>query len=283
MVQPLTPQASHPRSVGENIFDWTTYGAVNGVGTFLLTVPVADYLKSGGGAKYYQQASHWLEHKGLPFMPKNWRAPFVSQFLMTTILMQGGNLMLFPVGMAESVKTPIVKGINKAFGDTSDISHLENAPKQTAWSLIQGRLAAFGAVWAGLASAEVFFKPQMAQFENAMGRATCAFMNRPMLDALGKETKTFRYGKMAAFDVFATATATALLYVGSKFFARKQHEQQLVPPTLQTIQLADAITAPSSASPIHTSNTPSTHVNEIERAPHTIAQPPAQGTSLAHA
>ena len=215
------------RSNGEKAFDWATYGGLAGVGTFVVTVPVADWILYGKGEKYYNAATKWVTQKGVN--PK-----VAGGLLLTTALMQGGNIMLAPVWAAEQVREPIVNTINKITGDPTRPEDIAEKPKQTARSLIEGRLTAFGAVFAGLTGASMVFGKQMANFETAMGRAAAGFMNRPthelkMVDGAAKQvpTKTFRYGKTLAVDAFATITAAGLLYVASRFFAKSSHQKEM--------------------------------------------------------
>lgn len=236
----------HTASRGEKVFDWATYGGLAGVGTFVITVPIADWITHGGGAKYYEQAKNWLNTKGLKAIPEKHRGGIAGGLLMTTALMQGGNAMLVPVGIAEKFRDPIVNGINKITGDKTPAEEIQALPDQTALSLIKGRAAAFGAVFAGIVGFNAVLgksskvldaagKPmaRMEIFENAVGRAAAGFMNKPthemkMVEGTMKSmpTKTYRYGRTLAVDAFATATAAGLLYVASRFFAKRDHNKE---------------------------------------------------------
>jgi hypothetical protein len=248
------------RSVGEKIFDWTTYSGINGIGTFALTLPVAYFLKHGGGKPHYDKAAAALERQLVKVLPQDISGKASKIFLETSILMQGGNAMLLPVGIAEHYKVPIVKGLNQFLGDKTDPSTIEAAPKQTAMTLIRGRLRAFGIVFGAMAFAETFFGNHMRQFQQAAGRALCAFRNRP----IDPHSKPYHYGELAALDVFSTAAAAVLLYEGSHKFAKEAQRKRA-----STVTRTDS-TFPDNA------DTPGVTVTQAERAPETLAQAQAQ-------
>ena len=55
-----------------------------------------------------------------------------------------------------------------------------------------------------------------------------------------KETPAFRLGEIGAFDVFATAAAATILYIGGHFFARKQAEKKAVRAESKTAKRLEA-------------------------------------------
>ncbi len=50
------------------------------------------------------------------------------------------------------------------------------------------------------------------------------------VNGIMEETKAFRYGKIAALDVFATTAAATLLYIGSRIFADRQSKERDMTP-----------------------------------------------------
>lgn len=202
-------------SRGEKLFDWLTYGGVAGVGTFLLTIPVAYWAKYGSGAKMFEKASGYLVKQGL--------SPRISEeMVMTTALMQGGNLTIIPVKMLENRKPQIVDYFNDRLGDSSGKASVEEDPKQTWSSLIKSRIVAWLSVFTGFRVAgSIFGADKFAAFEESFAKnVVCKPLGKPT-HIRGVETPHFRYGKIAALDVFATAAATAILYTGSRFFAKR--------------------------------------------------------------
>lgn len=269
------------KSVGEKIFDVGVYGGLAGVSTFILTIPVADWLKFRGGAKYYKQMSGWMENTVLKFLPEGARKKTTENFLMTGILMQGGNLLLVPITMLEHMKVGIVNGLNQMFGDKTDPSSIEEAPKQSISSLIKGRLLAFGVVWAAFATVGKFFGPQMGAFEEKTGKFFTDLMKKPThifnpKTAKIEESITYSYGKMASLDAFATTAAASILYVGSRFFAKQRdHAANTHPAPAAAMPLAmEAPATPAADKPGHT-------ITQASRAADTLAAAPERSSSLA--
>lgn len=265
MEQQLAPNQDpkKTRSIGEKIFDWFTYAGIAGVGTFLATLPLAYWQKYGGGKNLYDKAAGWFSERGVD------RGTSKS-FLETNALMHGGNAILLVVALVEHFKVPIVQGLNRLFNDDTDPASIQEAPKQTAGSLILGRMIAWGSVFAGLFSAQKIFPETFKQFENEFARRLCQLT--------GRANKTlFRYGKLAALDVFATATSATLLYIGSHFFARqaveKQNKQASATPAKEELAQDIAVTDKTDASqtkgsPVKPEEKPASQVHRISRQAH---------------
>lgn len=204
---------SRPKSIGGKVFDWITYGGIAGVGTFIVTLPLAYWQKYTPGRKFYHTASDALQRIGVS-------EKIAVNATETTNLMHGGNLMLLPVLGLEYFRTPIVTGLNRLFNDPTDPESVKDAPKQTVGSVLKGRLLAWTAVFVGFTGASKIIPGQMQAFENKVGEMTCKIFKQPVI----AESKAYRYGQIGALDAFATITAATLLYTGSHFFAqRRQH------------------------------------------------------------
>lgn len=220
------------KSKGEKLFDRAVYGGLAGVGTFFATLFLADKLKHGGWAgPRYQRAVEWTQRHLSRALPKETSKQIAEEAVMTTSLMMGGNAMILPIGAAEHYKVPIVSGLNVMMGDKTPPEAVESAPKQTWGSLIEGRLLAWGAVFTALMGARFAVPKTFELFPQEAGQRTHQFIQKlrkePMLaEEAMKKTKAYRYGEIGAFDVFATAAAATLLYVGGHFFARKQAEKK---------------------------------------------------------
>ena len=62
-----------------------------------------------------------------------------------------------------------------------------------------------------------------------------------MAKTVENETRLFRYGRIAAIDVFATAAASTILYIGSHFFAKNNprwHTSEIPADTLANVNMA---------------------------------------------
>ena len=222
-------------SKSEQIFDWLTYGGVAAVGGFILTIPVAYIAKHGWGAKYFASISKAVSKIGLS-------EKTAEQAVMTTALMQGGNIALLPVKWAEDNKIACIETIDNFTGDKTDVEALKKEDKQTWGSIIKARLVAWGVVFSSLTAAvHVLGEKKIADFENGFAKnIVCKPLGKPTHIG-GKESFHFKVGKISALDVFATAAATALFYVGSRFFAHvnknkaapEMLEEKPVTPTIQ--------------------------------------------------
>ncbi len=179
-----------PASVGERVFDFTVYGLMNWVGTFVITVPIAWGMQySKAASPLFNKAASKLEG-GMPWLLRkvDWvlspirKVPpaakmadraqgAASNFLMTCTTMQGGNIMLIPIKWAENRKIKAVAAINRMVGDTTDPSTVEAVPKQTWGSLIKGRLTAFAVVWLTFTGASMAIPKTFGAFAEEFGHA----------------------------------------------------------------------------------------------------------------
>lgn len=228
--EPVAEEKKPAMSRSEWIFNTAIYGGIAALGTFIATIPTTYWAKYGGGAKYFSGASKWLVKKGAS--PQT-----AEQIMMTTATMQGGNIMVFPVKWAEDHKVELVKGIADMLGEKVDVAALQAEDKQTWSSIVKARLLAWSAVFVSFKTAQDTFKEKFAAFENAFAKHVVC---KPLGFSAAKDGKAFRYGKIAAIDVFSTAAASVLLYLGSRVFAaweRKHLEEQC--PTFQTTSTPD--------------------------------------------
>jgi len=210
-------------SKGERLFDWLTYGGIGFAGVFIANIPFTHWAKYGGGRSCYQWMTEALKNKGIS-------DHVAEQAFNTTVLGILGNAAIVPIKMLENKKPELVERFNKMLGDKSADASVEADPKQSWGSLIASRIAAYAAVLASFEGALAIwggdrFKKFEADFAkhivcNPLGWATHMEVMENGQKIL-QETKAFRYGKIAALDVFATAAATILLYVGTHMFTKK--------------------------------------------------------------
>lgn len=212
-------------SKGEKLFDLLTYGGIAGIGTFILTIPIAYSIKYGKGAKYYE--------KSVKFMTDNGATPRIAEEIaMTSAAMQGGNIALLPVKLAENYKPQIVEKLNNLTGDKSGKASVDEDPKQTWPSLIKSRALAWLATFVGFRTAgSILGQERFERFEKGFARRVCDFIKKPT-HINGVESVHFRYARIGAIDIFATAAATTVLYLGSRFFAKNNEHwnPKAIPP-----------------------------------------------------
>jgi len=211
-------------SKGERLFDWLTYGGIGFLGVFAAGIPIGYWGKYGKGAGMFHSGAKSLEKLGMS-------AKSAEDAMMTSVLMQPGNIALLPIKLMENNKPHLVDKFNDMLGEKSSDASVEKDPQQTWGSLIKSRLAAWLAVYAGFRGGAMMFGGEnFAKFENKFAEyIVCNPLGKPthipgMEKIAANETKLFRYGKIASLDVFATAAATILLYVGSRFFAKRNDQ-----------------------------------------------------------
>ncbi len=215
-----------PKSIGGQIFDWVTYGGLAGVGTFFLTIPMANlFLKESGRLhKYDTGLQNGLKKLGAT-------ADFSKNTSAAVHTGWGGILMVFPVMLLEHFRAPIVIGLNRLFGDKTDPASVKDAPPQTWGSVIQARLLAFVTIFSSfnLIGAALGQDRFDGLLEKA-GEGLCHLLHRPvevMKDGKKIFSKTYNFGHTGALDILATTAAATIFYVGSHFFSRKAEEKKL--------------------------------------------------------
>ena len=264
-------KASSPprRSRGERAFDWITYGGFAGVGTFVVTVPFAYLLKHYPPMQpYYARAVDGM-HRLLTKLPFGVSRARSEQFVTTLALMEGGNAMLVPVAAMEHHKVALVEKLNHALGDAAEPGQVEQAPKQTWGSLLEGRMVAFGVVWGAFMATAKLVPKSFEMFEHEIGERVCQLFRKPttrMVAGVEQETKTFIFGKLAALDVFATAAAALLLYVGGHFFARR-HEVKREQKAERLAHLHPPKSPPSAPEAVPETRVESSTAQEMTQAP----------------
>ncbi len=232
LARPEAEPYAREKSKGERVFDRAVYVGLAGVGTFIATLYMSNKFKNGEwlGARY-ARAVDGLQRFFQKMLPGGASRKMAEETIQTTSLMMGGNAMLLPIGMAEHYKTPIVEGLNVALGDKTPSEQIEKAPRQTWLSLIEGRVLAWGAVFSALITARFAFPKSFEmycdEFASRTHQVVQWFKRKPALgEEAMKHTASYRLGGIAALDVFATAAAATLLYIGGHFFARRQEERK---------------------------------------------------------
>ena len=264
---------------GQKLFNWGVYVGVNGVGNFLLTIPFAYWGLHGGGSKYFKRAGSEVQKLGMS--PAH--AKEMVEMLGTSL---GGWAMLAPVYIAENYRKPAVEWLNQRFGSEED-KHtvVHQPPKQTVGSLLIGRASAMALVWGAFRTAGEFVPEQFERFQKNVATRLCKVFNKPTVDALGNETKAFHYGHMAALDVFATASATVLLYSISRAAAknrevRRERKEERRPVHLATADDVSKLTETTGFSKENTLLTAIPETRVTGEKEHMSAVMPAPETTL---
>jgi len=233
-------------SKGERLFNWLTYGGVAGIGTFIFTVPIAYWAKYGGGAEGFKWAGKVLRKTGIS-------ESTAEHALMTTATMQGGNATIPFVKVMENYKPALVEKFNSLLGEKDEAEEIKKEPKQTWGSLIKARIfMAWLPVFLSFKGAAMLLgENKFTAFNEAfakhvvckpMGKLTHINMNGAM-----QETKIFRYGKIAALDVFATTAAAVLLFIGSRIFAERKRKKDGITPPSDNVPTKNNAEAPAPA------------------------------------
>jgi hypothetical protein len=225
--QTVPDEQIKPKSRGERLFDWLVYGGIGGVGTFIITIPIAFWAKYGRGAERFEQTTEWMIKKGL----SEQRA---EQVMNASATMQGGNVMVFPIKWAEDNKVALVTKLNDMLGEKTDVAALKSEDKQTWGSIVKARMLAWVTVFTGFEiAANTLGGKSLDNFEKGFAKIACDTLGKETHIG-GKETRAFKYGRIAALDVFATAAASVLLYFGSRFFAHMKYRQANDMPAVDT-------------------------------------------------
>ena len=293
-----TTESTKHLSKGDKLFDRLVYGWFNNIGTFTLTLVSAHWLKYRGGKEVVAHGSEKLRTiLGQVKWGEGNLGQHANTITSTTLLSLGGSAMLLPIKLLENSRKPLVDKLNKALGDTTDPSQLQESPKQNWASLALGRLSAWVMVFGSILGAQKLFgEDNFKKFEDGFakkvgcdlfGKPTHAIIENgksiPIVDEKLKiekyETAHFQYGKLAALDVFATLAATSLLYITSKFFARR-HEVKLEKKSQQGFgsNIRPDTVSDAAIPTANTQNTlPSTQISaaKLEKGPmqETAAQP----------
>jgi hypothetical protein len=255
-----------PQTTGEKWFYRLKFATGEGVILFLTAIiayaaryvdhfgPIPNYLKKFQDGIYSVLANNKR-------YPVNER--LAGTIAGTTILMHGGNLFTPVMKWMEDRKESIVTYINKRWGKPGEVEagheRLKDEPKQNWGDVIKGRLVAWLTVFSTFVGIDAIIgkdkntlgtndKPiyYFDKFEEMFGRWV-ARIRTPVGQALTEaETKsrTYRFGKILALDIYATAASLLVWTIVSKFSAAlrgKKHPSAPVENDDPTVNIAQAI------------------------------------------
>ena len=163
----------------------------------------------------------------------------------TTTLMWGGNLYV-PVrkGLQDN-KEAIVTGINQRYGKPGEAEagaiRLEHETKESWGDIIKGRLGSWAVVFGSFVGIDLALgksakngQYHLDNFEDKFGKLMAGVTEKGK--ALGKsavaheitelhQNKAYRFGKIMALDIYATAASLVVWDVISRISAKKRHQQ----------------------------------------------------------
>lgn len=231
---PLPPgQEKPPVSRGERTFNMMTYGGVAGIATFLLSLPIGYWVRySKGGQEAIKWTAGHVKKVGIS-------EAAAADAVMSTALMQGGNLMLWPIKKLEDKKPELVAKFNAGakHPDTqAEDTAAEAELKQTWGSLLKSRfLLAWTPVFLSLRAATTLGGTKgFSMFEEGFAKhVVCDPVGHPT-HVNGQETLLYKYGRIGAIDVFATIACASLLYAGTRIFGTQ------APPAQESAGLGQA-------------------------------------------
>lgn len=228
----------------------------------------------------------WLQNKGWMKSSDN-AARVFGKAMLTTATFLGGFVPLPFIHHMEKNKAKIVRRLNEKHGTAADVEQGERnvadeAP-QSWGSIIKGRLVSWLIVFASFAGIGDMLIPKTfggmtKDAENLSGKlaktlhklpegsqeffavtgdspAEKLASERSALSAMGANakqekimTRYKRTGEISAVDVFATAMSATLLYITSRFFARKSEKKAVTSKDVFVPKLPAKEKAPVTAS-----------------------------------
>ncbi len=235
---PCEEKPRRKRSVGELAFDWSAYG-FTGVVTLIAGVIPGYFFRYGKGVKVADPIIKNLVKTGLS-------RSAAEDAVITTTLMTGGFVTLPLIKTLEDNKMPFIEDVNEAVGCETDRDAIGKEHRQTWNSLLKSRAKAWAMVFASFRGVGALIGAEkFAQFEKDFSKNVVCQPLGKATHINGQETKLFKYGRIAALDVFATMAATVLLYIGSRIFAKNgDHTHEPEPctesPQKETVMAAAA-------------------------------------------
>lgn len=257
--RPLPASENLPKTTGEKWFGRLRFVAGEGI-ILALTAALAYIAQYGkdtyaGIPNYLQRFQKWmtnqlLNNPALPLRDKGDYGPRLAHIIAgTTVLMHGGNAFVPVMQMIEERKEAIVTYFNKKLAPDeveSGQKRVRAEPEQTWGDLIKSRFIAWFVVFSSLVGADKIFGRGKSgdyhfdKFEHGFGKwlAGLTKNGRQAIEANTlKNNNTYRFGKILALDIYATAAALLIWISTSKFFAMMRSKKSLK----NTAEAADPI------------------------------------------
>ena len=222
-------KAHGPKTTGEKIFDFLTYGVMGTVGTFVASVGFA-FLAQRKFEKTWNNTATaiskpFIQHLKIEDSAKQADVQKnANNLLLSIVLMMGGNLFVAPIGWMEARKKDIVHSFNQRFGSEKDVLQgdvdVENQPPVKFGPLLKSRLLAWATVFTSLTVASKFFEKPLTAFTQKGEDIAVKAADRIGSKMNREDVKNI--GGNSAIDLFATIACTSMLYLFSKAFSRKE-------------------------------------------------------------
>lgn len=225
--------AKRERTRGEKVFDGIAYGGINWVvNTVLSAVLSFKVVKSHIG----QKAMDGLDRAfaGISNRVHIPGKPGVLADMMVNVgtLFTGGTLLLAPIHYMESKKGPIVRWLDAKLGNGNKSPEqiaemhqkMDDVPKQTARSLLEGRLVVLGlGLGLGLTAGK-----QMNQAGEIMGKAVTNTLTSEAKPQWGpfKRESIHAVSRLLMVDLIIGAFTSMVFYVSSRVFAKRIEERK---------------------------------------------------------
>jgi hypothetical protein len=241
-----------PRTTGEKWFSIFRF-AVGEVTIVFITAVLAYVARYGkdtiaGIPNYLRQFDQWmtktlLDNKTFPLRDKGERANrMVGAIVNTTILMQGGNVFVPIMKGLENRKEKIVTFVNKRWGKPGEVEigqqRVRAQPQQSWGDIIKGRFVSWltvfvsfmgidtiagknkeGKYWLDVIEESIASK---TAYLTAKGRQIASIPDKKQREATYNANNTYRFGKILALDIYATA-ASLLVWIGlGEYLAKKR-------------------------------------------------------------
>lgn len=197
-----------------------------------------------GVPNYLKKLSNWLVKKTAPLKSHGKAGEVLNAAIYSTVILShGGNFFAPFIKWLENGRENISNFFNRTIGKPGEeeIAHerLKDIPKQNWWDIIKGRLMAYGTVFSVFISAEAvlgkdkklnksrfaiyedWFARKVAWFSKE-GKAIAATPVTKELTEIQKANTFYRFGKVAALDLYATTMAIIVWNWASRFSAKKR-------------------------------------------------------------
>lgn len=238
-------QATKPkRTPGLRILDNLLYTVLNNTAVFAVSV-AATYITQNKN-KTYDGFAGWLQKRGDRFvnyaMKKGMSKNSAENASMVAFSFIDGSIMAPVVKIAEDYREPLAKKIDEALGTVpNDLSVYDAEPKQSWGSMLMGRITTLGAVLPIAVTLDKIGKhstgewgikgthgkdPQFKDLNTSLFRDPGLKLGEQLQKKFPSLNTRFNNTPLlfrtTLFEAFYTSVCTAGLYVGSRFFARKE-------------------------------------------------------------
>lgn len=277
--------AKLPKTTGEKYYDVVQF--MTGKAWIMVFSAIMAYVARYGKDQYgpvpnvFKKAQVWFENKLLhnkvfPLGEKGEvGARIAGASASTTVLMWGGNLFAPIMKKLENNREAISNYFNRKFGQPGEeeIAHerLKDLHQQTWGDILKGRFVGWFTVCATFLGMDALIGKNAKTgqygfdaYEEWVARGLAGLTKKgkalniglpgetgiPLhqkLTSAQEASKTYRFGKMVALDVFATSAAILIWNTVSRLSAKQRHEKNIANGQLPPISGSEAVNEPDTA------------------------------------